>query len=98
LVANDAANPAENVVALDGTEHLPPEKIADANWLRKSHGSRFRQAHAGRRRHASRCRALRVRRAGEGEQTAHERKEERRHGAQIPANHGNPNDSQYPPG
>jgi hypothetical protein len=41
---------------------------------------------------------LRVRRAGEGEQTAHERKEERRHGAQIPANHGNPNDSQYPPG
>ena len=69
-VANDAANPAENILALDGTENLSTEKIADANRLRESHGSRFRQAHAGWRRHASRCRALPVRRAGDRKYTA----------------------------
>lgn len=97
-VANDATNPAENILALDRTENLSAEKIADANRLRESHGSRLRQAHARRRRHASRCRALRVRSPGDGEHTADEQEVERRHGAQIPANHGKPNDSQYPPG
>src|SRR5205823_9907535 len=66
-VANDATNPAENILALDRTENLSTEKIADANRLRESHGSRLRQAHARRRRHASRRIALRVRRAGDGE-------------------------------
>jgi len=97
-VANDATNLAENILALDRTENFSTEKIADANRLRKPHGSRFRQAHARWRRHASRCPALRVRRAGDGEHTAEEQEAERRHGAQIPANHGKPNDSQYPPG
>ncbi|HEX4184764.1 MAG TPA: hypothetical protein VHY78_02775, partial [Stellaceae bacterium] len=53
-VANDATNPAQNILALYRTENLSTEKIADANRLRESHGSRFRQAHARRRRHASR--------------------------------------------
>ena len=97
-VADDAANPAENILALDRTENLSTEKIADANRLRESHGSRLRQAHTGRGRHASRCRALRVRRAGDGEHAADDQQAERCHGAQIPANHGKPNDSQYPPG
>ena len=97
-VANDATNPAENILALDRTQNLSTEKIADANWLRESHGSRLCQAHSRRRRHASRCRALRVRRAGDGDHTADEQEAERRHGTQIPANHGKPNDSQYPPG
>ena len=97
-IANDPTNPAENILALDRTENLSTEKIADANWLRESHGSRLCQAHARRRRHASRCRALRVRRAGDGDHTADEQEAERRHGTQIPANHGKPNDSQYPPG
>jgi len=98
FVANDETNPAENILALDRTENLSTEKIADANRLRESHRSRLRQAHARRRRHASRGRALRVRRAGDGEHTADDQEAERRHGAQIPANHGKPNDSQYPPG
>ena len=85
-VANDATNPAENVLALDRTQNLSTEKVADANRLRESHGSRLRQAHA-KRRHASRCRALRVRRASDGEHSADEQEVERRHGAQIPANH-----------
>src|ERR1700716_341871 len=38
LVANDAANPAENVLALDRAENLPPDKIADANRLGETHG------------------------------------------------------------
>ena len=97
-VANDATNPAENILALDRTENLSTEKIADANRLRESHGSGRRQAHARRRRHASRRVALRVRRAGAGEHTADEQEAERRHSAQTPANHGKPNDSQYPPG
>jgi hypothetical protein len=97
-VANDATNLAENILALDRTENLSTEKIADANRLRESHGSRLCQAHARRRRHASRCRALRVRRAGDGDHTADDQEAERRHGTQIPANHGKPNDSQYPPG
>ena len=98
LVANDATNPAENILALDRTENLPTDQITDANRLRESHGSRFRQAHARRRRHAPRCRALRVCRTGNGEHTAAEHEAERRRGAQIPANHGKPSDSQYPPG
>jgi len=97
-VADDAANPAENILALDRTENLSTEKIADANRLRESHGSRLCQAHTRRGRHASRCRALRVRRAGDGEHAADDQQAERCHGAQIPANHGKPNDSQYPPG
>ena len=98
LVANDTANPAEHVLALNRAENLSPDEIAGANRLGKPHGRRFRQAHAGRRRHASRRRALRVRRTSEGEHAADEREPERSHGAQIPANHGKPNDSQYPPG
>ncbi len=39
FVANDATNSAENILALDGTENLSTEKIADANRLRESHGS-----------------------------------------------------------
>jgi hypothetical protein len=97
-VTNDATNPSENILALDRAENLSTEKIADANRLRESHGSRFRQAHARRRRHASRRLALPVRRAGDGEHTADEQEAERRRGAQIPANHEKPNDSQYPPG
>jgi len=103
-VANDATNSAENILALHRAENLPAEKIADANRLREAHGSRLCQAHTRRRRHASGCRALRVRRAGDGdgdgdgEYTAYEKEAERRHGAQIPANHGKPNASQYPPG
>jgi hypothetical protein len=97
-VANDATNLAENILALDRTENLSTEKIADANRLRESHGSRLRQAHARWRRHASRCPALGVRRASDSEHTADQQEAERRHGAQIPANHGKPNDSQYPPG
>jgi hypothetical protein len=97
-VANDATNPAENILALDRTQNLSTEKIADANRLREPHGSRLRQAHARRRRHASRCRALRVRRARGGERSADHQEAERRHGGQIPANHEKPNDSQYPPG
>src|SRR5690349_19795673 len=37
-VADDATNPAENILALDRTENLSTEKIADANRLRESHG------------------------------------------------------------
>ena len=83
---------------LDRTEYLLPEKIADPNGLRESHSSRLRQAHARRWRHTSRCPALRVRRAGDGEHPAHEQAAGRCHHAQIPANHGKPNDSRYPPG
>jgi hypothetical protein len=97
-VANDATNPAENILALDRTENLSTEKIADANRLRESHGSRLCQAHARWRRHASRCCALRVGRDGDGEHTADDQEAERHYGAQIPANHGKPSDSQYPPG
>src|SRR5437764_8630127 len=48
-VANDATNPAENILALDRTENLSTEKITDANRLRESHGSGRRQAHPGQR-------------------------------------------------
>src|SRR5207248_4207394 len=53
-VANDATNPTQNILALDGAQNLSAEKIADANRLWESHGSRLRQAHARWRRHASR--------------------------------------------
>ena len=96
--ANDAANPAENILALDRTENLSTEKIADSNRLREAHRGKFRQAHARRRRHASRCIALRARRTSNREHTADEQEAERRHGAQSPANHEKPDDSQYPPG
>jgi hypothetical protein len=39
---NESTNPTENVLALDGTENLSAEKIADPNRLRISHGSGFR--------------------------------------------------------
>ena len=39
---NESTNPTENVLALNGTENLSAEKIADPNRLRKSHGSGFR--------------------------------------------------------
>ena len=97
-VANDATNPAENILALDGAENFSTDKIADANRLREAHGSRLCQAHAGRRRHASRCVALRARRASDRKHTADKQQPEQRHRAQIPANHEKPNDSQYPPG
>src|SRR5712671_1487413 len=96
-ITNHATNPAEDILALDRTENLPTDKIADANRLREAHGGRLRQAHAGRRRYTPRRLALRVRRAREREHTADEQQTGRRHGAQIPANHGKPNDSQYPP-
>ena len=59
-VANQSTNPAENVLALDRTEDLPAKKIADANRLREPHRGGFGQAHARRRRHASRRGALRM--------------------------------------
>jgi hypothetical protein len=98
LVANDATNPAENILALGRTENPLTDKITDANRLRESHGSRFRQTHASWRGHAPRRRALPVCRPGNGEHTADEYEAERCRGAQIPANHGKPSDSQYPPG
>jgi hypothetical protein len=44
-VANDPMNPTENVLALDGAEHVPAEKISDPNRLREPHGSGFREIH-----------------------------------------------------
>jgi hypothetical protein len=96
FVSNDAANPPKNILTLDGTENFSPDEITDANRLREAHGGGLRQAHAGRRWHASGCCALRVRRTRNGQHCAGEQEAGRR--AQIPANHGKPNDSQYPPG
>jgi hypothetical protein len=62
-VADKPTNPTKNVLALDRAEHVPAVKIADANRLREPHGSGFRQIHTGRRWHAPRRRALRMRHA-----------------------------------
>src|ERR1700722_5549003 len=53
-VANKPTNPTENVLALDGAEHVPAEKISGPNRLREPRGSGFRQTHTGRRWHAPR--------------------------------------------
>ena len=100
-ITNDAMNPAQNILALDWAKDVSTDKIADANWLRKARAGRFGEAHASRGWHPPRCLALRVRCAGHCEQAADDRQDERqagaRRGAQIPANHGKPRDSQYPP-
>src|SRR5271155_2218862 len=38
-VENKPTTPTENVLALDGAEHVPAEKISDPNRLREPHGS-----------------------------------------------------------
>src|SRR5271163_2723137 len=97
LVTNDATDAAEDILALDRAENFSTKKVADPNWLGESHGSRLRQSHARRWRHASRRRALRVRGAG-GSKRAAEEQDAEGHSHQSPANHGKPFDSQYPPG
>ena len=59
-VANQSTNPTENVLTLDRTEDLPAKEIADTNRLREPHRGGLGQAHARRRRHASRRGALRM--------------------------------------
>ena len=98
-VANKPTNPTENVLALDGAEHVPAEKISDPNRLREPHGSGFRQTHTGRRWHAPRRRALRMRHArGRAHEVERKQDADRRHAFHMPANHGKPFASQYPPG
>ena len=98
-VADEFADVPEHVLAFDGTQNVPAQKLADPHGLREAHGRGLRQAHPRRRRHAARRGALRVRGAGQNDQrTANAAYLQQPHATHIPANHEKPRDSQYPPG
>jgi hypothetical protein len=98
-VANQSTNPTENVLTLDRTEDLPAKKIADTNRLREPHRGGFGQAHAWRRRHASRRGALRMNQVRRRGQETRPKQDTDWYGTHhMPANQGKPFSSQYPPG
>lgn len=53
MIADKAANPAENVLTFDRTENLSANEISDPDRLREPHGGGRGQAHAGRWWHTS---------------------------------------------